>query len=263
MRIGVISNQRTRGSYFLDILAQAHSLNNYSEWLVNNQLAFTKLKISTSRLNFDFPWERYKKNLRQMISDHLSEDNFIEKIFPSILLNLRSQQILHTPEDRNSHYFKESNIITDFDVLSLEKYDQIYFIERNIIDACMSYSYACISNNWLFFDRDKPKKNVYRGLVKPNLQDYFLIDMHLISLLMMPYLENYLKSKSFKYVKLNFDDIPIFLKEKYPNFNSILVDSEYDYKELIDNYSELEDYFHARIPSIEEKLNELYSKYKE
>jgi hypothetical protein len=258
MKVGIISNQRTRSSYILDCLTKQHSLFNFGEKLFNDQVVLFRTKLFSANKENNIHWTKYKQNLPQMIDTVFEADRFAVKIFPAQLMNLKAKTDLPDAASRDNFFLDPENIILDIGQLRFDRYDTLYLLDRDITDACCSFVYASMTNQWLFFD--KAKADSVRRPVTCNLSplDYFSLDLHLISLLMIPYFESYLTENNIAYTKVMFDDIPDFVKNACPEVKSGYVDAEFDYRELMTNYAEVCDYVSKRVTSIKPRLDELF-----
>jgi hypothetical protein len=74
-------------------------------------------------------------------------------------------------------------------------------------------------------------------------KDHWCIRDHVCSLAIIDSLKKYLKSKNIDYQDLYYNDIPQYLSEQFPGANTFHVETEYNYKEMIANYQDIERYY--------------------
>jgi hypothetical protein len=255
MRILLLSMARTRSSVLIDALSKKYQVPNlYEKYSECGPDTVSKLVLFKKPENL---WQKFKTETRKKTDEFMLQDSFAIKLFVGNILN--DYQV-------NPKYNKNPNwSITNDSFLDLEtyfdvsKYDQIYILNReNITDVLCSYWHALNKNLFLTDNEKVAAKLTPKGVINinDNVRLYF-IKTYIIYKKYLNDVADYLDNKNIKYTKLDYDDVPNYLKENFTDIKLSTIDTNYDYKNSFENYKA----FQQEVDLLEKEMNYEYKNF--
>ena len=139
-----------------------------------------------------------------------------------------------------------SGEVLDFNLFGFDQYDQIYFTDRNSVPDSICSHFISTHITRRFTYQSLKDINQYINPMSIYLDTYGYLCVFLYEKLIEHELKKYLIEKNISWIQLEYNDIPAYIKTNFGDGLSRHVETQYNYKELIGNYS-----------SIERKCNEL------
>lgn len=243
MKILLFGHVRTRSSYLLDIACNAHnSVNLFEDYLEIDQRKIhqTYLKKDPDKL-----WLDYQSKFNDLTSKYFNTyKSFGIKIFPLSYYNLFKSLPVITKEP---NFIITSKDFLNLDSLRLKEYDKIFVTYRkNKVDLLCSYLFAQQNNeSFLFTEHNKHFLNFYKSrkhTVNPlNMPSYWWIKTLFINTYINENIHKYLEKQNIPYTRLEYNEVPSYIENTYPNIKTKYIESQIDYKTMVKNYSFYED----------------------
>lgn len=178
------------------------------------------------------------------VSDKVEKNNGAIKFFPRHLLSyfytsLDGQAAFRDFETFN--YTCETNLT---DLFKLHMYDQIIFLERDLVDSLMSFAYALENKQMLYTQHEakyasKKQKKVY-------IESNFVFDklnFNILEYHLYIQVKNFITKNFDNFITLNYDTCLDYVKNNYNIENRITYgDTKFNYVNNIENYVELKSY---------------------
>lgn len=255
MKILLFGMARSRSSYLSDILANHYNYENYYEPYHRQLVEVINKKFDTHKRKEK--WEAYVKAANGVTNKLKNKDNFVVKLFPDALYDFFKFEDNSIPR---FYYWdiKKSDCLPILEHYNIQMYDVMYATYRtNKIDNVCSFLSAARHDQFLFVSEQRAKfyapkkiKLSYNPIQIEHLafNDYFY------------YLNLEIVKKHYpNIICLDYDEIPNYVNNNFPNVKSKFIDTKYDYKNNIVNYDEIaDDYMKAR-KKIEESCASLLS----
>lgn len=233
---------RTRSSYFLDTLCKNYKITNQFEFYSdarpeNEKKSF--FKDNTSLFN------NYKKIILSYTERLHKNTDFGIKLFPTIGLNYSKFSTSPTPD-----FLLEKSDFLDLETyFQISKYDQIFLLHRNDIVNCLA-SFFHAQNITIQVDERTSKNGALFSEEHRNLINFYkpknklVYNKHTLMLAVYEFLclqiyEKYLISNNITYNKLEYSDIPNYIKNNFSGIDSDLIETHYDYSQF-SNYKKFE-----------------------
>lgn len=234
MKALIICTPRTRSSYLQDIVSKHYHIQNFWE-------PYNLLKDISSKLLYlkeDVAFQRYKNTLLDITKSLSEQNNFVIKIMPAFMHYSTYYHIVN-----NSNFDIKLDYIFDLEKYhNISYFDHIYVLHRPIVEWLISFYFARTRGEFLF---QKKQKNLAESLVpKTKIRlniNYKIIKANVIDDFVMAYQEKWLIKNNFTFTKISYDDVPKFVAENFSNVNSDLLDTNYNYKNMIADYDEIEE----------------------
>lgn len=246
MKILVVSRPRCRTTFLCESASIFYNVTNFHE---DYDYIMQKYRIDYQRyflLRKTPELQELSHNLCshvKSISEKVEKQNGIIKLFPRYLLsyfftNVGSHMCIE--DFTNFKYTCETNVS---EIFKLNTYDQIIFLERNLVDSAISYAHGIQTKKMLFTDQNlvnyelKKQQKVYiDDQVLCNL-NFFIFEYYLYFQLKSFILQNY------KGITLNYDTCIDYVKNNYNIQTRIkYVDTNFDYSNKIENYAKVKSY---------------------
>lgn len=125
--------------------------------------------------------------------------------------------------------------IVDFDIVNFKQYDTIYFTNRNAVDTVASMFVAEQLKTYTY----KSKDAVFKNIAKMTIEDIGTVRRHVISEIIVDKLKKYLTTNNINFTELDYNMIPQYIEETYPDARSNHVETNYDYKSIITNHDDI------------------------
>jgi len=252
MKILIVSRLRTRSTFLLDNLCANYNIQNHNENYFDIDTKFFgamrhSLKVGNKK-SFDKNWADYQLNFKY-ITDKNFETHFGVKLFTKML---HSEPLVLKDKD-----FSNLQIITDLTTYAnIRQYDQIYYLTRDFFPSICSYIYSLETKNAIY------RKNSIRKvkLKSFTVNEYWLpfINSYILDIILQEKIFDFLSTEQIPYIKLDYNDIPSYVSN---NLNGVVVnpsiDTQFDYKVLIKNYDELENYCNQTYEKIYENFSHI------
>jgi hypothetical protein len=188
----------------------------------------------------------------------LQENLNLNQNLDSFLLNSYKQEkgvIRFHPEDpilykKNSYKYLE--------LFNFEQYDKIFFTTRDsVTDYVCSYSLALQLNSFTYqsvkdFEIDKPVNHfsIYNNFHFKALKHY------VYSQVVVNKIKKHFIKQGITFVSLEYNDIPSFIKNNYPETKLHHLETHYDYKNIFSNYSDIENIYLSIKPELIKKYSD-------
>lgn len=179
------------------------------------------------------------------LNNNFSKNQFNYKFYKTLLngyckqLENKNEGLIRLHPTQLS-FIPHSLEIVDFSKLALMRYDKIYFtVRKNIADNISSLFVATTLKAFTYHDKQEVHKNI-QPITLTSSEYFSSIEMLLYSEFIMNNLKEYLTSHQVGWEELDYDDIPLHISETYKNTPAIHVETEYDYRNIVTNYDELQ-----------------------
>lgn len=241
----VIGMKRTRSSVLTCSIANHFNSDNFFGTYdgltpkLKDQIYFNRLSKNEQRqAKLDF----LKKETITLTDEVLASPNAVIKLFPRYMMyhitpSVKNHAACILPKDYN-----DIIMITDVEeCYKLSKFKKLYVLKRNITDAICSYGYGIYLNMFQF--KDDIELNHFRKLANPTIipLDSPWLDFCIFESILLDHLRIYLDTNKLTYHLLNYDEIPDYCDQTYSKDKHFKY-SNFDYKSLILNYNELDEY---------------------
>jgi hypothetical protein len=250
MKILIVSRLRTRSTFLLEHLCAHYNIQNHNENYFDIGSKFfgamnASLKLN-NRKSFEKNWLDYQLNFKY-ITDKNFETDFGVKLFTKMI---HSKSLVLKDVD-----FPNLQIITDLTTYAnIRQYDQIYYLSRENFPSICSYIYSLEIKNAIYRENGihKIKQKTF------TVDEYWLpfIDSYILDIILQEKILDFLSTEDIPYIKLDYDDIPSYVSN---NLNGVVanpsIDPQFDYKVLIKNYDELENYCNQTYEKIYDKFS--------
>lgn len=228
MKILIYGLPRTRSTYLSDILRRHYTLNNYFE-PYHTEITDPIDKIYY-RNQLNEKWQTYLNSCQDVTNKLKSEDNFILKIFPQAIYNVLGLQ-------NNNFCLSQSDLLPFIKFYNIGMYDQIYVTSReNKIDWLCSLLHAKNNNTFLFTNINKAKFYAPKNI---KLEYNNTLQIFAFNELLYEYGLKILKRHMTNIIELEYNEIPNYVADEFPNIKSDFIDPNYNYKNNIINYEEI------------------------
>jgi len=219
----------------------------------------SELKIRYKLLNQYLPQEEITKNYKKHIeatNTKLKESGkCVAKFWPRNLIFAYDGSKI-----KNEDLF-EYEIYLDFNkVLKIEEYDKIYFLDRPIIESAISYSFAKETDNFLFWDQGHlnyvKKKSKNKIIISE--KTLYMTNFHIFESIIHHKLREFLIKTKIDFTYLGYDDCKDYVKNNLPSKKtSGYIETNFDYKEIIENYSDLLQIIEHKYNKFSEQLKDI------
>lgn len=235
MKIGLISRGRTRSTALALILSNLHKISNENEnYILAKKVTFIK--------QFDVFEQTtiLQNNLKDITEKLHTKDNFVIKIWPSMLM---------LPENfferfKNLDEIKKTILFNIQDCIKLLNYDVLYFLDRDLAYSTISWVYTKKIRKY-----HKHKKfNIVYSKVKLTPLDYEIATYYILEYCLQQKIKKYLIKENKNFILINDNNYKSYTE---PN----LLDTE----ETIVKYDELIENSESFYQFIEIKYNEINS----
>lgn len=226
MKIGIISRGRTRSTAIINSIATNLNLPNKSEIYFQAHDKFIKQFSLLHKLDQNNQLNVFGQKIDQITNSLFENENFICKIWPSMLIM--------TPHQLSNDLINTVYKNTLFEAnkyIRLSEYDQLYFIDRNILLSTLSWVY---SKKTRIFHKHKNQDLVYEP-IDLTASDYDRAKFYILEYCLQQKLKHYLIENN-----IPFTDISDTNYKEY-TIDSLLLMEEHnvDYESLISNSKEL------------------------
>lgn len=237
MNILAICRLRTRSTYFLQSLCNYYNLTNRNEsyfeipTLYSCSLQYANRHPIFYKKHQD-QWTNYSRKLQEQTLQNFAKDNFGIKLFSKML----SSHPLFLDETQLDKVQIVDNIANIF---RFDLYNQIYFLDRNLLESVASYVYSLRIGKSIYKPNDYIKNQPIQFSNKINST----VNSYILDYIIQQKVKTILDEQNISYTYIDYKDIPIFL-EAYNQNNrpNLSIDTKRNYAELITNYEELVDY---------------------
>ena len=253
MKILIYGNARTRSTYLIDILAKHYDCPNLFE--PYHRKITDKLDKTLNFYERDKKYELYLQETKK-VTEHLKKlPKFAVKLFPDALYNFYKY-----PTDTNKYKdIKKSDCLPFIETFNIQMYDLIFATTRNnTTDWLCSFLTAQREDMFLFKNEKEARFYAPRN-TKLKYTKSFMEGMAFSNIF---FEINFKVLKKFypNIIRLDYDEIPSYVQDNFSGIKTSLIDTKYNYKKLITNYSQIEkDFEQARIDIEEEKIIKLLS----
>lgn len=241
MKIAIIGMTRTRSSFLLDVMCRAYNAENLFEHYGKNTP--DKFVHKFIKKDENIIWKKYqleaKKETDYLFSNY---ESFGTKIFPALFMNF-NKMFINVSNKPLSYSFDKTDLMDLNLYFNLNQYDKVVLLHRdNLTDLLCSHWYAVQINKFLHVKEDKEQIVHYKPKSKLYLTtaNEIVLKAGINSYLTLKHIPAYLDKLGIKYDQVEYNEVPEYVKKNYPQVESMFVDTEFDYRNGILNYKELE-----------------------
>jgi len=239
MKILLLSMARTRSSVLIDAVSKKYQIPNlFEEYQRISPENTSKLVLFKKPTDL---WKKLQTETLKKTREIFLQDSFAIKLFPVSIFN----DFQFNPNfNKNVDWHITSQSILDLEeYFNITEYDQIYILNRkNICDMICSYWHAYSKNFFHTDDKNIAKKFQPTGKMTIRTTHHdttYIIKSVIVHYKYLNYIKTYLEKKNKNYIFLDYDDVPDYLQTNFSGINLTTVDTEYNYKNLIENYNEI------------------------
>lgn len=239
MKILVITKPRTRSSFLCSALSNYYDIKNYHEPFNFIEQEFVELRtrfgLLKKKLHLQDLVNYQKKNLTQKIKNLNVEESYVCKLMPrNILFSYRGTVI------REEQPFEHEIYLNFNEILKIQDYDKVYFLNRDVIDSSISFIFAQSINSFLFAnqsDLNYQKKKNQKMIVSQHGLD--LISFVVYECVLLEKIKEFLDKEKIPYTYIDYVECTEYVRKNLNcNKPNMYLESNFNYKELIENYSE-------------------------
>jgi hypothetical protein len=207
MKICIIGFPRSRSSILLETIS-----------------IYYGIKILGQDINelYERHGEKYITTLRTLLKKNEKETSGVIRLHPLQMASNRPFEILN------------------FEWFNFKQYDEIYFTFRESAIDNIASVFVASKLQYTYKSKDHLVKNAKFYF---DNKDQWCIRDHVRSLLIVDSLKTYLKNNNISYKDLYYNDIPTYLLENFPGAETFHIETTYDYKSMVVNYSDIEQYY--------------------
>ena len=229
MKIGVISRGRTASSAVVNSLAIDNKLSNKFEIYFDihiNLSRYYQLRPNTSK-NIQFT--DFQSRLSVLTKTLFDQENFVVKIWPSMMC-FPPHKIY---KNQSFQDIKDNFIFDITEYLNIHQYDKLYFLDKDLHHSAISWVYS--KKTQIFHKR----KNISRPtpIIFLDSVDYDNIRFYILEYCLHQKIKQFLLNK-----QIPFTDISNNIKSYINNDLLKIEESQYDYRNLIHDYTDLYTY---------------------
>lgn len=241
----VIGMKRTRSSVLTCSISNHFDSDNFFGTYdgltpkLKDQTYFNRLpKIEQGQAKLQF----LKDETIKLTDEVLASPNAVIKLFPRYMMyhltpSVKNHANCVLPKDYN-----DIIMITDVEeCYKLSKFKKLYLLKRNVTDAICSYGYGVYLNMFQF--KDDTELNYFTKIANPTTisLDSQWLDFCIFESILLDHLQSYLDTSKLSYHLLDYDEIPDYCDQTYSKDKHYKY-SNFDYKRLILNYNDIEEY---------------------
>jgi len=255
MKILIICKPRTRSSFLCSALSNHYNLTNLHELFIEiSKQVNTRAKFLKKDNDLNFIIENQKRILRSGINRANANNNCVFKLFPRDLIFSTKDSIIV-----DDSAFKHDIFLNFNEFFELENFDKIYFLDRDNVEAAISYGYAWVKDKFLFTDYGSvnyTQKN--QPQVVLNEKDFMYINFFIYESVLLNKVKKFLDNKKLNYTYIDYADCPTYVQENLPsNIPNMYYESKFNYKELIKNYDECVAHIENKFKVYSEQLKDI------
>lgn len=232
VKIAIFSSPRTKSSFVIDEISKQFDIINLHEtWTGSN---ITILKVPLPNI-----WESYKKKVTKQTNTFFEKHNdfgFAWKAWPGSFCHLGA---LITEKE---NFFKNGNPKIILDLTKHFRYDEFtefYLLQRDPTERICSWIHSYKIKKFEYENNEEVKQyhpfnkdtEIYKTFLEIN--DFFI--SFIVSDLILDRLEPYLKTLGKPYTKLDFNEVPNHMKERF-NVERDFIPTNYSYRDLVPEY---------------------------
>lgn len=248
----IIGMKRTRSSVLSISIANFHNSDNYFGMYdgitpsLKDQIRFKKLSLpEKNKAKLDF----FKSEIKKLTLEVFDRPNTVIKLFPRYMIYHDRPYVENHTKSVLPNNLDDLLIIKEIEeYFQISKFNKIYYLDRDVTDAVASYCYGIFIKKFQF--KTVEEVTYYNKICKPVAIDLTSpwIDFCIFEYMLQNQIKLYLDKNKLEYTLLSYDEIPKHCdlyysgtqenNYKYPEFN---------YKKIIANYTELQDYIRGFI----------------
>lgn len=224
MKIGIICRGRTRGTAILDALCTKHNLNNKNELYFDvNEVILThrdlRKNISIRQLQ-----ELFTKKIKETTTNLFLENNFGCKLWPSMLAMPANE---HNIYNESLEEIKPTLIFDVEYYFNISKYDQLYYVDRDIESSTLSWVYSKRTDIYHTYSGNK---NKYYPITVNN-EDFAKARFYILECCLQQKIKNYLIEKNIAFIEISDENYNL-----YSDGTKTYEETKIDYKDYITNF---------------------------
>lgn len=250
MRIGLISRGRTYSTAIGQSLAHMYNLKNLSEnYLTVHEIIrknFNKSDTKEPVLNL------FKEKFLNYTNNLFTNENFVCKLWPNMLMfiDYHSVNSLENNFEKIISTIEKSIIFEISKYWQLQKYDKLFFLDRNLKISTVSWVYIKkIKRSHLY----KNSKNKLLPEIKLENYEFNLARRYILDYCIQQRIKDFLIKQKLPFIEIHENH------KKYINQNvTTTLENNTDYNSLISNYNDIEILINEWYPICLEKTKDWY-----
>jgi hypothetical protein len=255
MKILIISQPRCRTSLLCDVFKNYYKIHNYGEdFDIRKNIfenAYSRQKMTGKEIALDDLQNTIRDHLSNVVSQIKQKDGVV-KLFPRYLFSYISEKHIGINTPIEQFRF---NVICDIsNVLNLKMFDKILLLNRDLVEATMSWLHGLQTQVMTIYD-----PTFYKYISKKNervlIQDEFLkyANFFILEHIIFNQLSTFI-THNYNTLYLENNSIPKYINDNLQGVETKYYDTKYDYKDKIINYYDLKSYIETTYKSYIDKI---------
>lgn len=231
MKIGLICRGRTRSSAIIRSLAHRYNLENLNEsyfTILENVEQIQQLNKKILKNNTSYI-EIIKQRIINLTNKNFSNDNFIVKLWPSMLFF--PDYNFNLPNNIFFENVKNNVIFNISECWKIKHYDMLFFLDRNLNDSVYSWVWGKHTGQILIYKGEKENNSV----ITLTENDFNRAKEHILVFCLQQKIKEFLINSNLKVTYLN-SNHNLYIDNDVINIKN----SNKNYKNLIQNIDELD-----------------------
>lgn len=240
MKVLLLSMARSRSSVIVNSYSQKYQIPNlfedYEPVSPNNVSKMVFMKKP------EILWDKFQtltKNKTDTIFSNNQSTGFVIKLFPINIVNdFQFNPLFNKIPNWN---ITQDSILDLEESFRISEYDKILISYRhNMTDQICSWWHAYNKSFFLTNNKNVAKAFTPKGkIVVSTFDSHYTIKSAIIHKKLLEYIPTYLNKKNLPYTLLEYNEVPTYLQENFSDIEFSTIDTKYDYKNLIENYNEI------------------------
>ena len=187
------------------------------------------------------------------INDHRNfMENFLIEIsnFDNGIIRFHPTHLMSYPE-----ILEDYPKLINLELLKFEQYDKIFFSYRNVSGYVSSLVIAEQLGKYTYQSVNDLETDIPTMCFSPAPQSNhkLILKDYINSELIVKDIKEHLKRLNIPSIDLYYEDVPDYLMNNFPNTKSFHIETNYDYKGIFTNYSEIEVFYNKLKPEVIKK----------
>lgn len=258
MKFLILGRPRCRTSFMGDVFRSQFNAPNFHESFDNtdqikNQIIRAKLAKADNLENTI--QHILKKHYIDVTNNVFKTEHSVIKFFPRYIVYPKNNILQQFNSHKDYPYYikdysnPQFSIINDYiQVFQLEKYDEILFLNRDLLNSTLSYIFNIFITHIPLYSSDNQvkffkQKNVVTSIDK-TLFPY--INFYVYEYILQKQIKQDLIDLGIKFTELDYDQCLPYVENRFGKIPKVrFSDPKFDYSQIITNYSEIKSYVNA------------------
>lgn len=137
--------------------------------------------------------------------------------------------------------------VFDFNWFNFEQYDKIYFTYRESVSDSIASAFVAEKLNRFTYKHADQLVKITDPFYFSKTTDFQHAVDYINGVKIMSSLKEYLNSNSIKYDNLDYNNIPNYISNEFPNTKTFHIETNYNYKEMISNYDDILELYNEHV----------------